>query len=624
MSDFVALIALSLATFAVWGVGIAIQRLGPGKPSTQPAAIGIGLAVIIFAGGFINLAHIAYAPALWVIAGIALAVGLVEVFRLKLKLSNAFAENLEIITAGLVVVGVTVFAISTQLPPRAFNFHDDFQKYFAHPVRMLETGTLAGSTLSALGSETLGAQAYLHGYVLSVLPIGYINSVDAVFGLFALMLVAAAVGRRRFLWFPGAVLGPLLIATINPQYINISGLYIGSLLMATAIVLVANDRDNTPPAPFILGLIYAALVADKSTFALFVVLHLPLSVLALRGTLGSWKEGCKWGARVALWAGVGLLPWVTLYLPNYLEHGALPRASVPSGNDGVLNLLSRQPLTYGASFLHYTAIILVTAALAVAALISVRKTSTLEEMRRPLGLFAGATTGVFSFLIVVVVLGRALNGYETNLRYAIPFILGTCVITICMAAEALPKLPRQLSTHVPLLSGLLIAASFLPAMRERYMQARQSGSILAFSRLARLPDYLTYNQYCLSDGARQYILGLQAKVPQGEPLVAWINTPFLLDYKRNKIIDADTMGISSPWARIPNNVHYMLWQYKGFGVRTEGNYIQDMQGAGAHERHIAAQALQFAKYLAQQTSSSNVIASDGQFVLFKLPERNQK
>jgi hypothetical protein len=152
---------------------------------------------------------------------------------------------------------------------------------------MVETGTLAGSTLSALGSETLGAQAFLHGFVLSVLPIGYINGVDSIFGLFALMLIAVSAGSRRFLWFPGAIFGSLLIATINPQYVNVSGLYLGGLLMATATLLVADDRGNAAPAPFLLGLIYAALVAIKPTFAVFVVLHIPLAAIALRATLGS-------------------------------------------------------------------------------------------------------------------------------------------------------------------------------------------------------------------------------------------------------------------------------------------------------------------------------------------------
>ena len=105
-----------------------------------------------------------------------------------------------------------LFAIGTQLPPREFNYQDDLQKYFAHPVRMLETGVLRGSPLSALGSETLGGQAFLHGIVLSVLPIPYINGVDAIFGLFVLLLIAASAAWRRFGIIPGAALAAFLNA----------------------------------------------------------------------------------------------------------------------------------------------------------------------------------------------------------------------------------------------------------------------------------------------------------------------------------------------------------------------------------------------------------------------------
>jgi hypothetical protein len=298
-----------------------------------------------------------------------------------------------------------------------------------------------------------------------------------------------------------------------------------------------------------------------------------------------------------------------------------PRASVPAGNDGALELFSAKPLYYGASFLHYTAVVLVTGAIAVLAVIALRKSH--DQVRTLNGLFADSTAGVLSFIIVVIVLGRALNGYETNPRYAIPFILGPCVISICMAPSLAPALPRWLSVQAPLVAGILIAASFLPAMHARYEQAIKFGSILAFTRLAELPDYAAYNQYCLSDKTKQYISSLQAKTPQGEPLLAWINTAFLLDYKRNRIIDADVMGISSPWARIPRNVHYMLWQYQGFGVRTEGNYLQDMQGARAHDRNIAAQPLAFRNYLVQLACSSKVIAADEQFVLFELPDHSR-
>jgi hypothetical protein len=118
-------------------------------------------------------------------------------------------------------------------------------------VRLLATGTLAGGPLNALGSETLGGLSLLHGMVLSVFPIAYINGVDAVLGLFLVMALGAEAGWRR--------LAPVLIALANPQYVNVSGLYCGAALAGLAILLVAESGERDPPAAA-LGLVYAALV----------------------------------------------------------------------------------------------------------------------------------------------------------------------------------------------------------------------------------------------------------------------------------------------------------------------------------------------------------------------------
>src|SRR5262249_48389116 len=151
-------------------------------------------------------------------------------------------------------------------------FQDDLEKYLVHPVRMLATGTLSGSPLSALGSETLGGQAFLHGFVLSAFPLPYVNGVDSVFGLFVLMLIAGAAGWRRFSWPFGAPLAALFVAIVNPLYVNISAIYIGALLIATAVILVADENEDA--SPVLIGLVYAGLVAIKPIYGLFAALHL--------------------------------------------------------------------------------------------------------------------------------------------------------------------------------------------------------------------------------------------------------------------------------------------------------------------------------------------------------------
>lgn len=613
--------ALMLALFALWGFGTTVRRMSGAENGAWPVSIGIGLAVTVFAGGFLNLAHIAYGPALWIIVATGVVLGGLQLRRFGIRTKYNLRDGIEIAFSAAIIAAIIFFASSTQLPPRAFNFHDDFQKYFVYVARMLGTGTLAAGPLSSLGWQALGGQAFLQGFVVSVLPIGYINGVDAVFGLLLLMIIAAWAGWQRFGWFPGAMLGPLLIVTINPQYTNVSPLYLGGALMATAVLLLADNRETTfPPPPIILGLVYASLIALKPTFAVFVLCHFPLSVVTVRSEVESWKRTSSWAAGVLGWGILGIAPWLALGIPNYFVHAAASGQTPVTGFDGKLSLLSTKTLFYGDSFAHYAAIVLVGGVVAVWALAVWRSQRETRVRRGPLGIFAGAAAGVLSYVMLVPVLGARLEGYETGLRFAIPFMMGTCIVCLMLAPSLSGMLSDRFCKLVPIVATAVIIIVFAPSAVGRYRQAVQSGTILAFSpdKQPQSAAYFSYNQFCLSTAARQYILQLQDKVPPGEAILVWINTPFLLDFKRNKIIEADTAGISSPWAHIPNDVHYYLWQYRGYGVRTEDDYAAEIHGSAAHERLIALQSLAFTHRLSEMAKHAEVIESNGSFVLFRV------
>jgi hypothetical protein len=93
MSELVALIVLLLAAFILWGICVSVQRLGRGKLTAHSSAIGIGLAVLIFFGAFLNLAHIAHAATLWTLAGLGLVLAVMEIRRLDFLLSNVLVER---------------------------------------------------------------------------------------------------------------------------------------------------------------------------------------------------------------------------------------------------------------------------------------------------------------------------------------------------------------------------------------------------------------------------------------------------------------------------------------------------------------------------------------------------
>ena len=628
------LISLAVAAFVLRGIGAAVRRLVRAPRGRWPVSIGIGLASLVCIGGVLNLAHIAYRPVIWVVIAAAIGISILETRREKPSLAALIpsdkAARVELLLAGLIIVAAILFAVVTQLPPREFNYQDDLQKYFVHPVRMLETGTLRGSPLSALGSETLGGQAFLHGIVLSILPIPYINGVDAVFGLLALLLLASAAAWRRFGWFPGAALAALLVAVINPLYANVSGLYTAATLMATAVLLVADEREE--PSPVLLGMIYAALVAIKPIFGIFAGFHFVFSALAVgagpRGprdeTVNATKGGASkigWPSRVAAWSAACLAPWVLMYVPIYVSHGVFVAKSSPvPGDSAGVSLLSTIGVFDGDSISSYTAIAGLALFVAVLSLITWylgRKQAGYSS--RPLGVFSGAAAGVGCFAFLILYLSR-WGGYQFCVRYAVPFLLGSCLISALMAPSLVGKLPRAPCVMLPAIACMALVAIFAPATLARDKRAVRYGSILEFAPLATSPDYGPYIQYSLSPLARDEIQKYQSQVPPGEPLFAWIDTPYWLDFRRNPVTDVDTAGTGTPWAHVPTNVRYFLWQYSGYAVRKDGDYRERMHspGIGARERMIAARSFALADLLSSLASHADVIASDKQFVLFKL------
>ena len=132
--------------------------------------------------------------------------------------------------------------------------------------------------------------------------------------------------------------------------------------------------------------------------------------------------------------------------------------------------------------------------------------------------------------------------------------------------------------------------------------------------------YLSYNKAALDHSMKEFIRQLQAKVPPGQPLLAWINTPFHLDYRRNPIHDVEPAGLATLWAHIPPDVRYILWQYSGDAVRSVAEYQRGMQSlGGGQERMIAYRALEFAFRLEQMASRGKVLYRDDRFVLFEIP-----
>ena len=223
-----------------------------------------------------------------------------------------------------------------------------------------------------MGTQTLGAQAFLDAFVVALFPIVYINGVDAVFGLFLCLTLAARCSNR----LATTLLCVLSVVFIDPQYANISTLYCGS-----ALIMAIATAPGTPAV----GLLCAALIAMKPTFAVFVAIHLFATFRSVRSTV-----------LTSLATAAFLLPWLLVHAPQYLA-ALQTKPTAPTPVVGLverdsLNLFSFAPLDYGPSAASYTLLI---AAMALCGALCFR------ERKVP----AAAVSGLATFFVLIYVLG---------------------------------------------------------------------------------------------------------------------------------------------------------------------------------------------------------------------------
>jgi hypothetical protein len=575
--------------FVLYGWGWAARRLVKAEIRSWPATAASGMAALVAIGGLLNLARLAYpwALACAAIAGVALGVA-----------ALLSGQRPRIAPAPLILaLFVMTFVVGTQLPPAAYNFHDDYQKYFVHPVRMTETGTVFGSTLNDIGLDTIGGQAFLDGFVVAFFPIRYISGMGG-FALFLCMLLASQFTRGRAELMPLTIICALSVVVINPQYVNTSALYTGSLLMMAVV-----EDEGTSPA--ITGLLYAALLALKSTFALFIVLHLAAT---------PFLRGWKWTSRATLAMVLFLSPWILLHAPHYaaILHPGAAAPDTGVREQETYDMFSMEALDYGSTPADYTGLML---AIGVCGLMVAWSKGRVDMTA------ASCLVAMAAYFIMVYVSGPRNAGYAQAVRYFAPFAIGAAPAAFGSAGlaflDAIKPRARWLRLGIPLVVAAVPVLAFAPALGDRVREARHAGSVLAFSWLAPDPDYLEYNWQVLYGDMRQRVASAQATVPAGEAAVVWINTPFYLDFRRNRIADVEPgAGLIAPWSKIPE-VHYFIWEYGGYATVDPDDYREEMAEGPDMMRRVGAARLNMSEKMEALMKRGQKLYDDGSIAVFR-------
>jgi hypothetical protein len=231
---------------------------------------------------------------------------------------------------------------------------------------------------------------------------------------------------------------------------------------------------------------------------------------------------------------------------------------------------------------------------------------------------ACSASAVATFFVFLYVLGPIHAGYEHSLRYYAPVAIGLAPAIFGFTGNlATAFSSRTMGVWLPLLVAAISLAPFAPSLKERVESAVVHHSEASYALLANAPDYAEYNQRVLYGAERDTIRAIQAKVPAGEPVLAWVNTPFYLDYQRNPIYDIDSAGTGNPWADLPA-ARYLIIDYNGYATRPYAEYAEFALDVGAGERRNALRTMDLIRRLEAFMAQGELIYDNGEIRVVRL------
>jgi hypothetical protein len=282
--------ARSLASFAgalAWAWLLLVGLTGWGRLAGRllrvprlPASVAcsLGIATIIFVGGWLNLIHAIYPSVLFAITGVGLILyAFSRGQRPREYRWVNFWKNTPRSSKILLVVALLILALRVAATVRLneFRIDDDGTGYLVFPQKMLEMHHFAADPFSDRRViSSLGGSYLLQAFVISATSLANIGMADRALGLvlffIALLDLGIAFGLR-----PSKIAAMEFIAFLVPQEtfnLTFVVLPIGLLLAMIWTIFITPDQDETQRwrSALLLGAVGGGILSLKSTFLPYI------------------------------------------------------------------------------------------------------------------------------------------------------------------------------------------------------------------------------------------------------------------------------------------------------------------------------------------------------------------
>jgi len=580
-----------------WGNTVARFAYG-GEPQPASFSVALGCAFYVLIGGVLNATQTIGATTIHalMISGVALALwGLFPIERMLAQLKRMTESP-----AAWIVLILTVYLTFTLIPTTTFNIGDDFQTYLVYPMRMLQTGAAGVGPGELLGAGTLNAQSFFHAILLLYVPIAFVNAFDPVLCFLAAGLLVDAIGRKTGLDWRYRVIPIVCFVVINPQYVNLSSLYSGSMMVLGLVYASLLLCESAPAGiremaarALPMALFVSALAVLKMTFLGFVIAYVVLFCLALMA-LG-WRVGrvLAFGSVLVTLTAAFAAPWVFAFISNYIElfGHILARMSAPPATSsaglgtvqGPMGLFSSGRLFWGGSYIGYLLILIVLATASVA--LFLRNRGVEKNNRNP-----DTVVGITVFLAAIV--ATVLLSYQVRpdltIRYSVPLLIAIFPLVVALSGSLFPTTTVADGTlRLPAVAGalilgqVLVVGQFADVFADNLAKAFRQRSLIAYP-ITTQRDF-EFTGAAMRKDARDEVRAAQSKVPEGAALFAWLDMPFHLDFARNRILVLDTPGLNVLAKQMDfddtltsfeaylsgQGIRYLIWSKKSHGMKTK-------------------------------------------------------
>lgn len=513
-----------------------------------------GLACTICVGGFLNFASLISRTIIIIYLGFGFLYFLLDFDRNKIQfigkinqLKKAKNDKIFILCAGIVfflfILNYAGWIYSSGFP--TFKLTDDYQAYFVFPHKMLQIGSLGIDPFSQRKLETsLGGQSFLHALILTALSEAHLNIIDPGIALIIVAGILFAYLHKQSIAKEKAIF-IIFFLLILPHYkANTSSAVTTTVLFLSLFITFDWERLKLTkylPNACIVALITSAICSLKSSVIpacviffllsyffywltsknnrLTVVFEFLLSVILVILFLLPWMISMYRSSGTHLYPLLGKGYHWSVYMHENSEPSKLAVTEIFK----IFSLVLTQP--------YFVCLVV------LGAISFILKPHKIKGRAASLSLSISALLGA---LLIALAVGEGPG----EARLSVPFA-NAAIIILLVNALAEKQNSNTIWRKFLAYNHQFIAIFLMVTIAIQLPHdTRQFLGKDVFQMVVDIKKGLK-NEPLISDRENRDYRAMQESIPEGKTILARLDLPFLLDFKRNNIFIIDWPGGAS-------------------------------------------------------------------------------